>query len=223
MTAVNFISYLRVSTTRQGEHGLGIEAQREAVLRYVQSTGGVLIEEHVEVETGRSATRPILLKSIARCRSTKATLLIARLDRLARSVSLISSLMDGGVDFVATDMPHANKFLIHILSAFAEHERTLISERTRAALAAAKRRGVVLGKNGRSLANQHKAEALLFALTLKEPITFAIARGCKTLAALATALNHSGYRTREGATWSPAGVQKLLRRLDIRTPAMSAT
>ncbi len=220
MGEINFISYLRVSTDRQGAFGLGIEAQREAVQRYVASVGGNLLEEHVEVETGRSATRPILLHSIAQCRREKAVLLIARLDRLARSVSFISSLMDGGIEFVAADMPAANKMMLQMLAVFAEFERDQIASRTKAALAAAKSRGVILGANGKILAAKRQAEAIDFAETLRDPVEAAIFAGASTLVQIAGYLNDHGYRTREGVNWSATTVQKILHRLDIRTLGM---
>lgn len=220
MPAINFISYLRVSTSRQGEHGLGVDAQREAVRSYVHSVGGVLLEEHVEVETGRSATRPILLRSIAQCRAKKATLVIAKLDRLARSVSFISSLMDGGVEFVATDMPAANKFMLHLMSAFAEFERDQIAARTKSALAAAKKRGVVLGKYGKVLAERHRADALAHAEDMREPFSVAMRAGAATLSGIAVHLTESGYTTREGAAWSPGSVQRVMKRLHLQTPLM---
>lgn len=181
MPAVNFTSYLRVSTDRQGMSGLGIEAQRQAVARYVASVAGTLIAEHVEVETGRSSTRPILLQSIAQARREKAVLVIARLDRLARSVSFISSLIEGGVEFVACDMPSANKVMLQMLAVFAEFERDQIAARTKAALAAAKSRGVELGRNGRKLAVANAASADLFAETLRRPVSDSFSAGNSTL------------------------------------------
>lgn len=144
MTA-RVVSYLRVSTARQGASGLGLEAQREAVHRYVQSQSCALLSEHVEVESGRRADRPELASALTSCRLHRATLVIAKLDRLSRNVAFIANLMDGGVDFVACDMPHANRLTLHLLAAIAEHEREMISQRTKAALQAAKARGVRLG------------------------------------------------------------------------------
>ena len=216
----NFISYLRVSTHRQGHDGLGIDAQRAAVERYVQSVGGTLLEEHVEVESGAATNRPILVQSIAQCRQAKATLIIAKLDRLARNVAFVSALMETGVEFVAVDAPFATKFFVHILAAFAEHERTMISERTKAALQAAKARGVQLGVHGSRLAARHKADAQLFADKLRPTIAETLLEGAQTLAQIASALNERGHITREGAQWTPAAVQRVLRRLGMRTAAM---
>lgn len=218
-----FVSYLRVSTARQGEQGLGIDAQREAVRRHVESVGGLLVEEHVEVETGKSHTRPVLLGALAQCRSQKAVLLIARIDRLARSVSFISSLMDGGVDFVAADMPAANRLMLHMLAAFAEFEREQIAARTKAALAAARARGVQLGRHGAVLAAKHRQDADDFAETMREPVLVAMKDGAGTLSAIANRLNESGHLAREGGNWTMSTTQKLLRRLCIRTDAMPSS
>ncbi len=217
-----FVSYLRVSTQRQGHDGLGIEAQRAAVERYVREAGGHLIEEFVEVESGSIRSRPVLVQSIAQCRKNKAVLVIARLDRLARNVAFVSSLLETGVEFVAVDAPFANRLFIHILAAFAEHERTMISERTKAALAAAKARGVRLGVNGQALAKQHKAAAVEFAEGLREALASYLAAGSGTLKMLAENLNRDEFLTREGAKWNPSSVQRVMKRLNLRTPAMAA-
>jgi DNA invertase Pin-like site-specific DNA recombinase len=134
---VDFIAYCRVSTDKQGVTGLGMQAQRDAVCRYVRSRGQI-VAEFVEVESGRKVNRPQLRAAIEECRRRKAVLLIARHDRLARDVAFIVNLMNSDVEFVAVDMPQANRLTIHILAAVAEHERELISQRTKAALAAAK-------------------------------------------------------------------------------------
>src|SRR5215831_14538405 len=140
-----FISYYRVSTSQQGASGLGLEAQREAVARHVAGAGGVIVAEFQEIESGKRNDRPEIAAALAACRLRRVTLVIAKLDRLARNVHFISSLMESGVDFVACDNPHATRLTIHILAAVAEHEREMISQRTIAALAAAKARGVKLG------------------------------------------------------------------------------
>jgi DNA invertase Pin-like site-specific DNA recombinase len=142
---VQIVAYLRVSTARQGASGLGLEAQRAAVLAFAQAGGHSLVAEHVEVESGARADRPQLAAALAACRLRRATLVIAKLDRLARNVAFIANLMEGGVEFVVCDMPHANKLTLHLIAAIAEYEREMISQRTRAALAAAKARGVRLG------------------------------------------------------------------------------
>src|SRR5580700_11372561 len=140
----SYVAYYRVSTDRQGASGLGLDAQRQAVARFIGA--GQLVAEFTEIESGRRHTnRPRLLAALAECRKRRAVLLIARLDRLARNVAFIANLMESGVDFVAVDMPTANRLTIHILAAVAEHEREMISQRTKAALAAAKQRGTRLG------------------------------------------------------------------------------
>jgi DNA invertase Pin-like site-specific DNA recombinase len=211
-----YVSYLRVSTQRQGISGLGIEAQRAAVEQYVARSHGTLLREYVEIESGSGKARPILGQSIELCRRTKAILLIAKLDRLARNVAFVSSLMESGVEFVATDAPYAYRFMIHILAAFAEHERTLISERTKAALAAAKSRGVRLGVNGSRLAETNRAAAIAFAEGLRTAVTETISQGAESLRQISVRLNERGYATREGAPWSPSTVQRLLGRLQVR-------
>src|SRR5262245_2711635 len=148
--ARRFVAYYRVSTDRQGKSGLGLDAQKKAVLDYLNGGSWELVAEHTEIESGKNNERPALTKAIEACRRHKATLVIARLDRLSRNVAFIAALMDSGVAFVAVDNPHANKLTVHILAAVAEHEREMISERTKAALAAAKARGKRLGKIGRA-------------------------------------------------------------------------
>lgn len=210
---LHYVSYLRVSTQRQGISGLGIEAQRNAVEQYVRQCGGTVLAEYVEIETGSGKARPILVQSISHCRRTKATLLIAKLDRLARNVAFVSSLMESGVEFVAADAPYANRLMIHILAAFAEHERTLISERTKAALSAAKLRGIVLGSNGRILAHAHRTAARAYAETLRPNVASARRDGARTLVEIAKHLNSCGLRTREGCSWRPSTISRLLARL----------
>lgn len=210
---VQYVSYLRVSTQRQGYSGLGIEAQRTAVRHFIRQSGGSLLQEYVEVESGSRRARPVLAQSIEQCRKGGATLLIAKLDRLGRSVAFVSSMMESGVEFVAVDAPYANRLMLHVMAAFAEYERTLISERTKAALAAAKARGVELGKNGSKLAQRHRREALLFAETLRCAVEAAKHGNALTLTELAVRLNERGFQTRQGAPWSAGTVHRLLSRL----------
>lgn len=212
--SASFVAYLRVSTVRQGVSGLGLEAQREAVRRYVLNEGGRLLAEHVEVETGSRNLRPVLVQAIAECRRTKATLVIAKLDRLARSVRFIAELMEGGVPFLAVDMPAATPLVLHVMAAFAQFEREQISERTKAALAAAKARGVQLGVNGRWLAVIQRGEAVAFARSCAATVAEVRAVGAITLQQIADGLNDRGSRTRHGCEWSPGTVSRLLRRLN---------
>jgi DNA invertase Pin-like site-specific DNA recombinase len=136
-----FVAYYRVSTDRQGQSGLGLEAQRSAVLAYVNGGSWTRIAEFTEIESGKHANRPQLAAALAACKKHKAKLVIAKLDRLSRNLAFIATLMDSGVEFVAVDNPHANKLTVHILAAVAQHEREMISQRTRDALQAAKARG----------------------------------------------------------------------------------
>lgn len=137
------IAYYRVSTAKQGESGLGLKAQREAVERYLQTYGGLLLREYQEIESGKKADRPQLARALADARHSRAKLVIAKFDRLARNVHFLSGLIESGVDFVACDNPHANRLTIHILAAVAEDEARRISDRTKAALAAYKASGAV--------------------------------------------------------------------------------
>ena len=142
-----FVSYLRVSTKRQGESGLGLEAQRAAVETWLNGGDWTLCEEHVEVESGkRDDNRPALAKAFDACRAFNAKLVIAKLDRLSRDAHFLLGLEKAGVEFVAVDMPHANRLTVGIMALVAEQEREAISQRTKAALAAAKARGTRLGK-----------------------------------------------------------------------------
>jgi DNA invertase Pin-like site-specific DNA recombinase len=145
MIAARFVSYLRVSTAKQGASGLGLEAQREAITAYLNGGCWQLLGEHIEVESGKRADRPALTAALHQCKLTGAVLVIARLDRLSRNVAFLANLMDSGVEFVAVDNPTATRFTLHILAAVAEHEAAMISARTKAALAAARARGVKLG------------------------------------------------------------------------------
>ncbi|MCP3733221.1 recombinase family protein [Sphingomonas sp. MG17] len=145
MSAQRAITYARVSTARQGASGLGLEAQRAAVQAHAAATGMTIVAEYVEVESGKRDDRPQLAAALSACRLHRAVLLIAKLDRLSRSVRTVSTLMDSGVEFSCVDMPHANRLTLHLMAAMAEYERDMISARTKAALAAAKARGVKMG------------------------------------------------------------------------------
>src|ERR1039458_1679943 len=140
-----FVAYYRVSTAKQGVSGRGLEAQQEAVRSYLNGGHWKRGAEFTEIESGKRNDRPALAEALSVCRLHRATLIIAKLDRLARNVHFISSLMEAGVEFTAVDFPQANRLTVHILAAVAEHEAAMISARTKAALGAAKARGVVLG------------------------------------------------------------------------------
>ena len=208
---VRFIAYFRVSTDRQGRSGLGIDAQREAVLRHVGSNRGELIAEFCEIESGKRNDRPQLAAALAAAKKTKATLIIAKLDRLARNVHFVSGLMESGVDFVAADNPHANKLMVHMLAAFAEHEREQISQRTKDALAAAKARGIRLGRNGADrLAPAYRAQAMDRARQLA-PMLAELREAGMSARQMATELSARGIATPSGGRWHP---QTRLRLID---------
>jgi DNA invertase Pin-like site-specific DNA recombinase len=214
-----YVAYLRVSTERQGQSGLGLEAQREAITHWLNGGRWQLVAEHVEVESGKNNNRPQLAEALAACKRHRAKLIIAKLDRLARNVHFISGLMESGVEFVAVDNPHANRLTVHILAAVAEHEREMISERTKAALAAAKARGVKLGGDrGRTITReminagnaakvaQARARAADLAPTIKELQT----AGYESLRAIATGLEERGIPAARGGKWSAVQVSRLL-------------
>jgi DNA invertase Pin-like site-specific DNA recombinase len=209
-----FVAYFRVSTGQQGRSGLGLDAQREAVLRHLAGVGGQLHAEFTEIESGRRNDRPQLAAAIAAAKKAKATLIIAKLDRLARNVHFISGLMESGVDFIAADNPHANRLMVHLLAAFAEHEREQISQGTRDALAAAKARGVRLGRNGAdSLAPRYRDESAERARQLA-PILTELKRAGLSARQVATQLTARGIPTPKGGTWHAASVLRALGRLE---------
>lgn len=192
---------------------MGLEAQRTSIANYASQIGETIDQVFVEAESGGKKNRPELQAALAACKRYKATLIIAKLDRLARNVAFVSSLMEAGIEFVAVDAPYANKLMLHILSAFAEHEREMISERTKAALAAAKQRGVVLGAHGKVLAKQNREAALAHARAVEPSLCTAREQGLTTLKEVADFLNHEGVRTAAGGTWHPATVQRVMKRL----------
>ena len=140
-----FVAYYRVSTNGQGQSGLGLEAQRESVLNYLNGGSWTLVGEFTEIESGKHADRPQLAAALVACKMQKAKLVIAKLDRLSRNLAFIANLLEAGTDFVAVDNPHANKAMVQMMAVFAEMERDAISKRTKEALAAARARGVKLG------------------------------------------------------------------------------
>lgn len=212
------IAYYRVSTDRQGKSGLGLEAQQEAVSRFAAQEGYEVAAEFTEVESGRKNKRPQLLEALAQCKKQRATLIIAKLDRLGRNVAFISNLMESKVDFKAVDNPHANKLMVHLLAAFAEHEREQISTRTKDALGAAKRRGVQLGKHGKeTLSKINATTAADFAATMKPIIEQLKAEGFTTIRALCAELNerHIPTHRANGQQWHIQSVHTLLQRINI--------
>lgn len=202
--------YLRVSTPRQGMSGLGLDAQRRAIEIFLD---GDPYQDFIEVESGKKTKRPKLEEAIAYCRKNKVKLVIAKLDRLARNVHFVSGLMEAGIDFVATDMPHADRFMLHVYAAMAEEEGRRISERTKAALAAAKERGVKLGKNGKVLAAKNRNDAQVFACQVAREFDRVGVKPNMGLKAIARALNDYGVKTRSDGVWYKASVARLLNRL----------
>ena len=207
----------RCSTKRQGESGLGLEAQETAIQTYVDQHSAEVIGQFVEVESGTKSNRPELAKAIALAKKEKAVLVVAKLDRLARNVHFISGLMESKVEFVALDFPSANKLTLHLIAAMAEYEATLISQRTKAALAAAKKRGVVLGANGSVLAKANIKAADQWAESIADTLVKAIT-ACrkKTLQNLANKLNSWGVKTRTGRDFAPTTVMRLMKRLKVQ-------
>jgi DNA invertase Pin-like site-specific DNA recombinase len=206
-----FVAYYRVSTDKQGLKGLGMEAQREAVTRFMTGKGD-LAAQFVEVESGRKDNRPQLHAALVECRKRHAVLVIAKLDRLARNVHFISGLMNSDVEFVAVDMPSANRLTIHILAAVAEHEREMISQRTKAALAAAKARGTKLG-------NPRASEAAIIARAAKTiqpppPEVLKLVTGWRAegrgLRDITRELNRLNIRRPQGSQWYASTVRAQL-------------
>jgi len=208
-----FVAYTRVSTGRQQLSGLGLDAQTEAIERYVASTGETILATFTETESGAVSNRPQLAAALDMCRRQKAILLIARLDRLSRSLAFIAQLLEAGVDVRAADVPEANRLTLQLLAVFGEHERQMIRERTKAALAAAKARGIKLGTHGRVLAAQHQARALAFATEVRPHFEAARAAGAITLAEVAAILNEREVPAPEGGRWHATSVSRVERRL----------
>ena len=225
---IRLIAYYRVSTAGQGRSGLGLDAQREVVARHVAGAGGRILAEFTETESGRKNDRPELARALTECRRHQAMLVIAKLDRLARNVAFVSGLMEAGVEFVAADMPAVNRLTVHILAAVAEEEARMISARTKAALAAAKARGVRLGnpklragtpEQAHAAAAAKSAKAVARAADLRPVVAEIRAAGVTTLAGIAKALTARGVPTPSGrGAWSPATVL----RLDRAAPAREA-
>jgi DNA invertase Pin-like site-specific DNA recombinase len=220
MTKKQFVAYLRVSTSKQGDSGLGLEAQRAAITAYLNGGKWEVLAEFIEIESGKRNDRPKLAEAMRLCRKKGATLVIAKLDRLARNVHFVSGLMESKVDFVACDNPTANKLTIHILAAVAEDEAVRISARTKAALAAAKARGTVLG--GRRVSKRRLVEIGDAARqarslrvnaergTLRLKIKKIQDEGATTLRAIASALNEQRVDAPRGGEWSAVQVQRVL-------------
>lgn len=225
------IGYARVSTAEQGASGLGLEAQQAAIDAYAAQGGSVVIRLYVEVESGRKSDRPQLAAALAHAKRSKATLVVAKLDRLSRNVAFLSALMESGVEFVAVDQPHANRLTIHILAAVAEDEARRTSERTKAALAAYKARGGKLGashprsrnltqearKRGAKAAGESLRKIADAAYSDLAPLFREFQSRGLSQHAIAAELNRQGHTTRRGKEWNQVQVGRVLQRLAVQS------
>ena len=214
----SYVTYLRVSTDRQGRSGLGLDGQREAVKRFLRD-GDRVLGTHVEIESGKVDGRPQLGAAMQACRKAGAVLLIAKLDRLSRDVAFIANLMKSDVRFIACDMPEADPFRLHIEAAIAEEERRRISARTKAALKIAKAKGVKLGgfkgylptpgdrAKGRA---RQREQSTRHAASVLPAIRELQTEGVTAMAAIAKALNARGIMTARGGRWQAIQVQRVL-------------
>ena len=227
MATGNFVSYLRVSTVRQGQSGLGLEAQRKAVADYLNGGQWELIQEFVEVESGKNNDRAELAKAMALCRLRNAVLVIAKIDRLSRDAHFLLGLQKAGVRFVAADMPEANEMIVGIMAVVAQAERKMISARTKAALQAAKARGAKLGglryqKDGSIVKLDldaiaagraaRTAKSAARATDIAPIIADLKSTGASSLRQLAAGLNERGIPTARGGLWSAVQVQRIMNR-----------
>ncbi len=205
----NFVAYYRVSTERQGKSGLGLAAQRDKIAGFL-STTDILIGEFCDVQSGRDDNRRELLKALQLARRESAKLIIARLDRFSRRVSFIANIMEQGIRLCCAEMPNASDFQLHIFAALAQEERRLISERTKAALAEAKRRGKILGANGRNLAAKNRLDAENFAVSLRKNLDGDFKE--LSYSEIARRLNDRGVFTRTGRKFFPQTVKNYFER-----------
>jgi DNA invertase Pin-like site-specific DNA recombinase len=224
VVAGKFVAYYRVSTARQGQSGLGLEVQQEAVRTHLNGGNWSLVAEVIEVESGKRNDRPKLAEALRLCRLHGATLIIAKLDRLARNVAFISNLMESGVEFTAVDFPQANRLTVHILAAVAEHEREMIAARTKAALGAAKARGTKLGGDRGNFATiRDKGNPVSVAIRSAKadkraadiaPVIRELQGSGASLRTIAAELTQRGIETpRKGGTWSATQVKRVLERV----------
>jgi DNA invertase Pin-like site-specific DNA recombinase len=228
--AAELIAYCRVSTKQQGLTGLGMDAQRAAVESYARQHGARVAALYVEVESGKRADRPELAKALAHAKRSKAILCVAKLDRLARNVEFLARVMNSGCEFAAADMPAANRFMLHVIAAVAEHEAKAISDRTKAALGMAKARGALLGSarpghwDGREQARQQgaakgavasaevRSKAAVEAYSDLLPTMEELRVGGASLQAIADKLTADGHTTRRGRPWNAVQVARVLER-----------
>ena len=224
------IAYYRVSTAKQGKSGLGLEGQQAAVSSFVAHRGCEVLATYHEIESGKNSARPELAKAVAHAKRSKAVLVVAKLDRLARNVAFLSRLMESGVDFIAIDLEHANKMTIHLMAAVAEGEAKAISDRTKAALTAAKARGVQLGsarpghwegreeartkglEKARIVAAEKITQAAEEAYADIVPMMTELRSSGMTLKGIVERLNAEGHTTRRGKPWNSVQVMRVLDR-----------
>ena len=224
-TGLKFVAYLRVSTARQGRSGLGLEAQQKAVREFVSGRGGTIIApEFIEVETGKRNDRPKLLAALKRCRVTGATLVVAKLDRLSRNAAFLMTLRDSGADFVAADLPEANTMTVGVMAVVAQYEREAISARTKAALAAARERGTVLGGRRARAPNiqlyqqmgvQAARDQAHERAELRRDAVEALVKEGLSLNAMAARLNSDCITTSRGGKWTATAVKRLFAALSL--------
>jgi DNA invertase Pin-like site-specific DNA recombinase len=224
---MKIVTYLRVSTARQGSSGLGLEAQRNAIQAYASARSASIVKEFVEVESGKASNnRPELLAALHLAKVTGSLLVIAKMDRLSRNAAFLLTLRESGVKFIAADMPDANELTVGIMALVAQQEREAISTRTKEALKAAKARGTKLGNPNGAAALQRaakgndaavstiKAKADAYAADLKPVIQDIAKQGIVSLGGIAKALNERHISTARGGLWHKATVANLLARLE---------
>lgn len=227
---MNFVAYFRVSTAKQGESGLGLEGQMATVEAFSKTHGGTIMRCYTEIESGKKSDRQELARALGHAKRAKATLIVAKLDRLARNVAFTSQVMESGVEFICCDNPHANRLTIHILAAVAENEAKQISERTKSALQAAKARGMKLGSSrpghwdgiehkrrsglakAQERAAQVRVELANEAYADIAPMMKELRDAGETLQSIADKLNNDGHTTRRGKPWNQTQVSRVLGR-----------
>ncbi|WP_416363008.1 recombinase family protein [Pseudomonas sp. NFX183] len=240
-TPIDVVAYCRVSSQGQGESGLGLEAQREYINRAATQNNWNIVGEFVDVVSGKLAIedRPEGAKALALCKQAKAKLIVAKLDRLSRSVHHIARLLDEAMDFKVATMPQADKFQLHLFAALAEQERSFIASRTKEALAALKARSIAGDQQaqqkvarrtealekGRTDANRAKANEAIqervnsFSESVRDPIDLCILKGARTLQQVADCLNGKGITTCRGGKWSPTQVSRVMQNLALTLPS----
>ncbi|EHQ29784.1 recombinase family protein [Mucilaginibacter paludis] len=211
------IAYYRVSTGRQAESGLGIEAQVKAVRDFATNNDYSLEKEYIEIESGKNNHRPVLKSALLQCKRRQATLMVAKLDRMSRNLNFVTGLLEAGIDFKAIDVPTGEKFVMHIMAAVAEHERDQISKRTSLALQAAKAKGVELGTYGRYVLSKENRElSHRFALAMLPTITGLLKDGFETVRAITDELNRLKIPTyrNNGSKWHVGTVHKVMTQIN---------